>query len=215
MNKSIQFFILSSLLFSLCLTQEETTTTSPLEGKMDYKDDGCSPVEDEDALTVEEEICHGRTAKLSDGSCCVLTFDNSEEYSGRSFCVAMINTSENKKEVTSILKKTQKLTANFNCPVNKYEVSFTDESCANKPGIVNTRKDCKARTANIDGNACCVLEEEGSDTFKCVSVENTKESIDSYIALAEKATSSKFTLDCAGSFIKNSFVIISLLLFFL
>ena len=74
MNKSIQFFILSSLLFSLCLTQEET-----LEGKMDYKDDGCSPVEDEDALTVEEEICHGRTAKLSDGSCCVLTFDNSEE----------------------------------------------------------------------------------------------------------------------------------------
>lgn len=214
MNKSIRFFILSSLLFSLCLTEEEAAS-SPLEGKMDYKDAGCSPAEDEGVETVEAEICHGRTAALSDGSCCVLSFDNSEEYSGKSFCVGMINTSENKKNVANILKRTQKLSANFNCPVNKYEISFTDESCANKPGIVNTRKDCKKRKANIEGNACCVLKGEGSDTFKCVSVENKKESIDAYIALAEKADSTKYTLDCESSFVKTSFVIISLLLFLL
>ena len=92
------------------------------------------------------------------------------------------------------IKKTQKLTATFQCPVNKYEVSFTDESCKNKGGIVNTRKDCKARTASTAGNVCCVLKEKGSDTFQCVSVEDNEDAKESYKALAEKATSSEYDL---------------------
>ena len=214
MNKSIYSFILLSLLFSFCLTQEEEET-SPFTGKLDYLDKGCNPPEDGDVETVDVDICNGRTAAMTDGSCCVLSFENSEEYSGKSYCVGMINTSANIKEVTTLLKRNQKLTAKFQCPTNKYEVSFTDESCANKPGIVNTRKDCKARPANIEGNSCCVLKEKGSTTFQCVSIENTETAITSYLALASKATSAEYEIECGSSFINVSFAVISLLLFFL
>ena len=209
MNKSI-LLLISSLLFSLCLA-----TTSSLEGKLSYEDKGCAPPEDKDAQTVDVELCQGRTAEMTDGTCCVVSFEGSAEYTGKSYCVATINKSENLKEVTSYIKKTQKLTATFQCPVNKYEVSFTDESCKNKGGIVNTRKDCKARTASTAGNVCCVLKEKGSDTFQCVSVEDNEDAKESYKALAEKATSSEYDLDCGSRFFKTSFAIISLVLFFL
>lgn len=214
MNKSIHLLLLGSLLFSLCLTED--ATSSALEGKLSYTDSGCTPEGDADAETVDVELCQGRAAVMTDGTCCVISFEGSAEYEGKSYCVATINTSENLKEVTTYLKKNKKLTANFQCPVNKYEVSLVDESCKNKPEILNTRKGCKERKSSTAGNVCCVLKAKGSDTFQCVSVENKKESKEAYLALATKATSTEYDdLECGSRFFKSSFAIISLVLFFL
>ena len=77
MNKSI-LLLISSLLFSLCLA-----TTSSLEGKLSYEDKGCTPPEDKDAQTVDVELCQGRTAEMTDGTCCVVSFEGSAEYTGK------------------------------------------------------------------------------------------------------------------------------------
>lgn len=122
-------------------------------------------------------------------------------------CGAVVNTKANIKEVTATIKTKMGFTASFAFPENVYE----DTSCQNKAGIVNTKKDCKARTATKTGASCCVLKQKDSTTFECVAAENTEDSLTAYLALASKANGGvEYEIECSANYVKTALVFISL-----
>lgn len=95
-------------------------------------------------LSLLFSFCVSDEASLSGASCCIVTADKGT-YVNMALCDAVVNTKANIKEVTATIKTKIGFTASFACPENVYEVSLEDTSCQNKAGIVNTKKDCKAR----------------------------------------------------------------------
>lgn len=196
----LPYFILLSLLFSFCVSDEASLS---IDGKLDMNDATCHPADDTGVTTV----CQARTATLSGASCCIVTADKGT-YVNMALCGAVVTTKANIKEVTATIKTKMGFTASFACPENVYEVSLEDTSCQNKAGIVNTKKDCKARTATKTGASCCVLKQKDSTTFECVAAEIRRIW---YLALASKANGgAEYEIECSADYVKTTLVFISL-----
>ena len=78
-------------------------------------------------------------------------------------------------------------------------------------GVVNTKKDCKDRTATKTGASCCVLKKKDSTTFDCVAAENSEDSLTTYLALALKANDgAEYEIECSADYVKTALLFISL-----